>query len=174
VRRQIALGIFATFFVCAAARAAENYQFWIGGRHENSGQSWYPCGTKAQVAAQNICTVQLPGNRALAFDYTLDRGASNAGGQCCYTQFRVSCYNMPRIASNRQRTIRIGERDSDAGCVSDPVHIARSFCAIHGPGATQFPFTVTRTSTSGGHRCGHSTYEIKCREPFPASNDPAI
>lgn len=168
MRLRIALGVMASFFVCALANAAENHQFWVGEKHEESGQPWYPCETNSQTAAQNICTVYLPGSGTQPFNYTVDVGTSNGGNRCGYTQFKVACYDMPQIANNRQKTIKIGELNSDAGCGADPVQIARQFCAIQGPNPTSFPFTLTRTSTRGGNQCGYNTYEIKCREPFPA------
>lgn len=146
--------------------AQERYTFGTGERYDTVHQPWHPCGTDPDATAQGICSVSMPDGTTRRFGYQVDRLGTHAGNRCGYSTYAALCYGMPEIADNRERRFVVGET-AEFGCGTAPDQVARNYCTIKGPNPTAYPFTLRRTSTTDGHRCGYSEYEVKCRRPFP-------
>ena len=147
--------------------AQETYTFGIGERYDTVSQPWNPCGTNANVVAQDTCSVHMPSRTIERFGYVVDQISSNGGNRCGYTKFSVGCFGMPGIAQNRTKKFKVGEKDADYGCGTDAMLVAKDFCTVKGPNPTEYPFTIRRTNTVDGNKCGYNTFEVKCRTPFP-------
>lgn len=167
MKRIVLFASIALSFSMNGAVAQERYSFGIGERYDETPQPWNPCGTNPNVVAQDTCSVHLPTRTIERFGYTVDPVNVWSGNRCGYTKYATSCYGMPDIAENRVKKFVIGEKNADYKCGADAMAIARDFCTVKGPNPTAYPFSLRRTNTVDGNRCGYNTYEVMCRKPFP-------
>lgn len=170
----VALSVLATFPSLSMANdpvetmATETYTFWIGDT-KNGNERPQPlvgCNDK-HVIAQSICTVNQPDGLKRLYNYTLKRIHIQSGGKCGYAKYEVGCLGMPSVSGNRKQTYSFGDSGANYGCGSDQFQTGRTFCTVHGPDITRFPFTTRVTRAVDGGRCGTTTIEFACRDPFP-------
>jgi hypothetical protein len=165
---RVAAG-FSHALLCASlalpAAAQETHHFTIGEKYEEAPDGWYACYTDTDQIAQDICSTRMPDGSLLKAHYTLEFVRQWSGNRCGYNTFRVDCHGLPKPFRSRRMRFRIGEIGADAPCGTDPVAHARDYCMLQGgPGPKALPFTLVRTRTVGGNRCGYNTYEVVCRQ----------
>lgn len=161
--------VFSHALLCASlalpAAAQETHFFTIGEKYEEAPDGWYGCYSDREQIAQDICSTRMPDGSLLKAYYTLEFVRQWSGHRCGYNTFRVDCHGLPKPFRTRRMTFRIGEIGADAPCGTDPVAHARSYCMLQGgPGPKALPFTLVRTHTIGGNRCGYNTYDVVCRQ----------
>lgn len=158
------LALLSLPMACTAV-AQEAHHFTIGEKYEEAPDGWYGCGSDRDQIAQDICSTRMPDGSLLKAHYTLEFVRQWGGHRCGYNTFRVDCHGLPKPFRTRRTTFRIGEINADLPCGTDPVAHARNYCMLQGgPGLKALPFTLVRTHTAGGNRCGYNTYQVVCRQ----------
>lgn len=159
------LALFLAMTSAFGVAAGETHLFTIGEKYDEAPDGWHGCGSDREQVAQDICSVRMPDGSVQNAHYTLDFVRQWGGHRCGYNTFSATCHGLPKPFGARRMSFRIGEVGADAPCGTDPVSHARNYCKLQGgPGPKSLPFTLIRTRTVGGNRCGYNTYDVVCRE----------